>query len=83
MRLAADVFAIGCQLSFLGVILLRWGVSPLLTPGPVDPLDTLQRDLDAAPVRWLKARGRQLGAVYLGNAIVWLGSHEPRIVRQI
>ena len=69
----ADVFAIGCQLSFLGVVLLRWGVSPLLTPGPVDPLDALQRDLDAAPVRWLKARARALWVVYRANAIVWLG----------
>jgi competence protein ComEC len=69
----ADAFAIGCQLSFLGVILLRWGVAPLLAPRPVDPLDTLQRDLDAGPVRWLKARGRQIGVMYLANAIVWLG----------
>ena len=69
----ADAFAIGCQLSFLGVILLRWGVAPLLAPRPVDPLDTLQRDLDAGPVRWLKARGRQIGVVFLANAIVWLG----------
>ena len=69
----ADVFAIGAQLSFLGVILLRWGVTPLLEPKPVDPLDTLQRELDSPPIRWFKTWGKRIGVVYLANAIAWLG----------
>jgi competence protein ComEC len=69
----ADAFSIGCQLSFLGVILLRWGVTPLLAPRAVDPLDTLQRELDSPPVRFLRKWGHRIGVAYLANAIVWLG----------
>jgi competence protein ComEC len=69
----ADIFTIGCQLSFLAVILLRWAVTPLLTPSEEDPLDTLQRELDSPVQRvpwWL---GRSLKELYVANAIVWLG----------
>ena len=69
----ADAFAIGCQLSFLGVILLRWAVTPMLEPGPVDPLATLQHELDSPPMRWLRVGARRVWDVYRANAIAWLG----------
>ena len=36
-----DPFTAGCQLSFLAVFVLLWGVSKWLAPDPVDPLDQL------------------------------------------
>ena len=37
----ADPFTAGCQLSFLSVFVLVWGVGPLLAPRPLTPLESL------------------------------------------
>jgi competence protein ComEC len=36
-----DPFTLGCELSFLAVFTLVWGLSPLLTPAPLSPLEQL------------------------------------------
>jgi competence protein ComEC len=83
----ADLFDVGCQLSFLAVAAIVWGVGPAadrlrlgyysLTfrfQGPESPLDALERKLGPWWLRWLR-RGRL--AVWSGmvvSLVVWLAS---------
>lgn len=49
-----DPFTAGCQLSFLAVFVLAWGVTEWLRPGPVDPLDRLIDETRSPAARFLR-----------------------------
>jgi competence protein ComEC len=68
-----DIFTAGCQLSFLAVAVLYWGVSRWLR-SRVDPLDRL---VDATRPRWLRLLRGVGGAIALSYAvtgIIWLAA---------
>ena len=66
-----DIFTPGCQLSFLSVAVLQWGVRPWLEREP----DPLQRMIDEARPAWLRLL-RGLGGIilksYLLTLVIWL-----------
>lgn len=68
-----DIFNAGCQLSFLAVAVLVWGVGRWAEEQPTDPLE---RAIDQAR-SWHAMIGvqslRTLLACYAINAVVWLG----------
>ena len=68
----ADLFNAGCQLSFLAVAVLVWGVGRWADEQPPDPLG---REIDRAR-SWHARTGvqswRTLRASYAINAVVWL-----------
>ncbi|MBX9624806.1 MAG: ComEC/Rec2 family competence protein [Gemmataceae bacterium] len=52
----ADPFTAGCQLSFLSVFVLIWGLGPWLTPRPLTPLEQLvaeSRSPSEKAARWV------------------------------
>ena len=66
-----DIFTPGCQLSFLSVAVLQWGVRPWLEREH----DPLQQVIDEARPPWLRGLRRLGGLVlksYLLTLIVWL-----------
>ncbi len=68
----ADLFGTGCQLSFLSVAVLRWGVGPWLARREPDPLQQL---LDEGRPTWLRALrwlGRMVAESYLVTLAIWL-----------
>ena len=66
----ADVFNAGCQLSFLAVAVLVWGVPTLGSSD--DPLKPLVDASRSWPMALLLDVGRWIGVAYLVNAMVWL-----------
>ncbi len=62
-----DIFSPGCQLSFLSVAILQWGVRPWLEREP----DELQRAIDEARPAWLRWL-RWLGGVILKSYLLTL-----------
>ncbi|MBI3822657.1 MAG: DNA internalization-related competence protein ComEC/Rec2 [Planctomycetes bacterium] len=67
----SDIFNAGCQLSFLAVAMLVWGVSRW-TDAPSDPLERVldeARPWHGRVVRWLV---RWVLLLYAINAMVWL-----------
>lgn len=66
-----DVFAAGCQLSFLAVALLYWGASRWLRREE-DPLDRLVEQSRPAWQRFLRRIVKAVGSAYLLNLLVWL-----------
>ncbi len=72
----ADVFGIGCQLSFLAVALLYWGVARWFRYEWFREPDALQQLIDEARPRWLRVLRRVgwwLVQSYLVSAVIWLG----------
>ncbi len=67
----ADLFAIGCQLSFLAVIVLNWGASRWLRR-KVDPLEKLLEESRPAWQRHALGTGRFVLGCYLATGAVWL-----------
>ncbi|MFO0969438.1 MAG: DNA internalization-related competence protein ComEC/Rec2 [Gemmataceae bacterium] len=65
----ADLFGIGCQLSFLAVAVLIWGTPK---PKPEDPIEQLLAEQRPFLVNVAHDAGRWLGAMLLVNAVVWL-----------
>jgi competence protein ComEC len=70
----ADLFTIGCLLSFLSVAVLAWGTGAAGARNviPPDPLDRLIEQSRPAWQRVLRAVGRKVGEAYLITALVWL-----------
>ena len=66
-----DIFNAGCQLSFLAVAVLVWGIGRL----SAEPVDPLQRVIDESRP-WYALAGirllRMVGRLYVINAAVWL-----------
>jgi competence protein ComEC len=78
----ADIFQLGCQLSFLAVALIQWAVPPLLgRTGEADVFAPSLCEQNAVARLWLTpwdVLGRRslcdiLRETYLANAIIWLG----------
>jgi competence protein ComEC len=67
----ADIFDMGCQLSFLAVVVLQWCVSPWLHP-KADPLEKLLEETEPAWKKRLLWTGRLVGRAYLATLAVWL-----------
>jgi competence protein ComEC len=68
-----DLFSAGCQLSFLAVAVLVWGVAPwMAAKEPPDPLERLIEETRPRPVRLLRALGRAVAVSYAVNAAVAL-----------
>jgi competence protein ComEC len=59
-----DPFTAGCQLSFLSVFVLVWGVGPVLVSAPPTPLERLIDESRSAWVRGLRWAGRATVAAY-------------------
>jgi competence protein ComEC len=66
-----DLFSSGCQLSFLSVAILYWGVSRWQRVEP-DPLEQLQNESRPAWLRGVRWVGRQVLLSYLVTVAIWL-----------
>ncbi len=67
----ADIFGIGCLLSFLSVAVLRWGTGWLFD----EKKDPLQELIDSTRPAWLRALrrlGRQVVVTYAVSVVIWL-----------
>jgi competence protein ComEC len=67
----ANVFHIGCQLSFLAVAVLYWGCGRWFSRTP-DPLELLIEESRPPWERRLRRFGRKLALTYAVTAVVWL-----------
>jgi competence protein ComEC len=67
----ADLFGIGCLLSFLSVAVLYWGTRWLAAP-ELDPLQELAQQARPAWLRGLRALARAVGTTYAVTALIWL-----------
>ncbi len=71
----AHLFDVGCQLSFLAVAAILWGVSAVvdwLRRGPSNPLDRLERDYESGRQRSARQIGRWVVEGVTVSALVWL-----------
>jgi competence protein ComEC len=69
----ADLGNTGCQLSFLAVAVLYWGIGGWLRR-PTDPLDVLIEQSRPPWQRRLRWLGRKVALAYAITAIVWLAA---------
>ncbi|MFL5243474.1 MAG: DNA internalization-related competence protein ComEC/Rec2 [Gemmataceae bacterium] len=69
----ADLFGAGCQLSFLAVAILYWGVSRI-PRSDRDPLKQLIEESRPNWQRWLRAFGRHILMAYAVTLIIWLAA---------
>jgi competence protein ComEC len=69
----ADLFNAGCQLSFLSVALLYWGMR-WTSAAAVDPLERLIEESRPAWVRALRWLGRVIFANYAISLFIWLAA---------
>lgn len=60
----ADPFTAGCQLSFVSVFVLVWGVGRWLTPRPLTPLEALVEESRSVPEKIGRALLRGIGVAY-------------------
>jgi competence protein ComEC len=67
----ADLFTLGCRLSFLAVAVLHWGPGGWFRPG-ADPLARLIEESRPAWQRALLGLGRLVWQSYLATLAVWL-----------
>ncbi len=67
----ADAFNTGCQLSFLTVAVLYWGVSRWTAPRK-DALDKLLEESQPAWERQLRRLGRQVVLIYVVTVACWV-----------
>jgi competence protein ComEC len=65
-----DVADAGCQLSFLCVAVLTWGVGRWFRPGPLDPLEQLIEESRPAWLRTLRRVGRWVAVGYGVNFVL-------------
>jgi competence protein ComEC len=67
----ADLFAAGCQLSFLSVAVLYWGTGRWLQCEE-DPLEKLIEESRPDWLRWLRAFGRGVLEAYFVCFVIWV-----------
>lgn len=77
-----DPFTLGCQLSFLAVFVLIWGLSRLTRPGPQSPLDRLIEESRPAGIRLARFLGREVGLLYLVTVVLFVVTGPVLIDRQ-
>jgi competence protein ComEC len=68
-----DLFTAGCQLSFLAVAVLYWGVARWFR-APTDPLERLIDESRPLWQRMLRRLGGKIALSYSVNAVVWLAA---------
>ena len=83
-----DLADAGCQLSFLCVAVLTWGVSRWLAPKPLDPFEQLIDDSRPAWLRGLRRVGRWAAVSYgitvvLGLTVVPLVAYRYHVITPI
>jgi competence protein ComEC len=66
----ADPFTLGCQLSFVSVFALVWGVGRWVRPRPLTPLEQLIDESRPVSVRLLRAAGRVVLAAYAISLVI-------------
>jgi competence protein ComEC len=70
----ADPFGVGCQLAFLQVAMLSWGISRWLDPGEEDPIDRLIDETRTRTERVFRGLARGVGRGYAITLILGLAS---------
>jgi competence protein ComEC len=65
-----DPFSLGCQLSFLSVFVLLWGLSRWLRPQPLSPLEQLIDESRSVTYRVLRAMVRVVVAAYVISLVI-------------
>lgn len=70
----ADPFALGCQLSFLSVFVLVWGVGRWVRPAPHTPLEQLIDESRSPAERLARAVGRAAVGAYLVTLAIGLAN---------
>jgi competence protein ComEC len=65
-----DLFSSGCQLSFLSVAVLYWGLRRLSRP-PINPLERLIDESRPAWIRGLRWLGRRVAVSYVTTLVIW------------
>ncbi|MBX9581799.1 MAG: ComEC/Rec2 family competence protein [Gemmataceae bacterium] len=66
----ADPFTAGCQLSFLSVFVLIWGLGPWLAPRPLTPLEQLVDDSRTLPEKVVRRAVRLVAAAYAVSLVL-------------
>jgi competence protein ComEC len=66
-----DLFTAGCQLSFLSVAVLHWGVGRWFERKR-DPLEQLMEESRPAWLRWLRRLGGRIAMAYVVMLVMWL-----------
>lgn len=69
-----DPFGMGCQLAFVQVAVLQWGISRWFEAGEVDPIDRLIDDSRSPTSRFLRGVAAAIGKAYLVTFILTLVS---------
>ena len=69
-----DPFTLGCQLSFLSVFVLVWGVGRWLAPRPLTPLEELIEESRPVWVKLARDAGRAVFAAYTVTVILGLAN---------
>jgi competence protein ComEC len=77
-----DPFTLGCQLSFLAVFVLIWGVARWFPPGHLSPLDRLIDESRPAWVRALRAVAKAVGMLYLVTLVLFVATGPILLDRQ-
>jgi competence protein ComEC len=67
-----DIFQLGCQLSFLQVAVLIWGIERIFTGKETDPLDRLEDQFRPKWDRWGRVLLRPIAQSYVITAILGL-----------
>ena len=70
----ADPFSLGCQLSFLSVFVLVWGVGRWLAPRPRSPLEQLIEESRPGWEKGLRAAGRAVFAAFAVSVVLGLAN---------
>ncbi|HEX4613536.1 MAG TPA: ComEC/Rec2 family competence protein, partial [Urbifossiella sp.] len=65
-----DPFTAGCQLSFLSVFVLVWGIGPWLAPRPLTPLEELIDETRSWPEKLARRGVRVVGAAYAVSLVL-------------
>ena len=70
----ADIFDLGCRLSFLSVFVLVWGAARWFAPKPHSPVEKLIAAARPTWLKWLRAILRAVGVAYAVNAVLFVAN---------
>lgn len=77
-----DIFQVGCQLSFLQVAVLIWGVARFQNTHGTEPLERLTEESLPMALRWVRAAVRYVALAYWVTTILCLVSLPLVVYRQ-
>jgi competence protein ComEC len=75
-----DIFSLGCQLSFLSVFVLMFGLGPLFTPAPLSPVEKLLAESRSPTEKALRWALQCLWQGFLVNLLITL-VNMPLLIR--